>query len=152
MLDKSEYYHGAAIVRLMENKRCQSVRMRESLGYVVNNDIFVFLKYTTKGRSPWGFMFDQEDVDRCFRMAKEYRKVVLGFICGGDGVCALEWPEANEILGGKPGRIAAGRKHNHSYSVWGTAGELGRKIPVGRWSSLAFEPNDLFPKKDNTAG
>ena len=142
MLDKSEYYHGAAIVRLLEDERCQSIHLRKPRSYIVNNDVFVFLKYTTKGRTPWGFTFDQEDVDRCFRMATEYRKVVLGFICGGDGVCALDWQEAKNLLGGKPGRIAASRKHDCSYSVWGTAGELKRKVPVGRWRSLVFEMPD----------
>lgn len=139
MLDKSEYYHGAAIVRLMDDERCGGVRKKGFLGFVVNEKVFVFLKYTTKGRSPWGFTFDQEDIDRCLKMGTEYSRVVLGLICGGDGVCALTWGEANDLLGGKPGRIAAGRKHNHSYSVWGTAGELKRKIPVGRWPSLTFE-------------
>jgi len=139
MLDKSEYYHGAAIIRLLEDERCRAVRKRELLGYIVNEDIFVLLKYTTKARSPWGFTFDQEDVDRCHRMMNEYRKLILGFVCGGDGVCALNWQEANELLNGKPGRIATGRKHNRSYSVWGTAGELKRKVPVGRWPSIMFE-------------
>ena len=142
MLDKTEYYHGAAIVRLLEDKRCRSVHMRRLLGYVVNNDIFVFLKYTTKNRSPWGFTFDLKDVNRCFRMATEYRKVVLGFICGGDGVCALDWSEAKKLLDGKHGRIATSRKHNRSYSVRGTAGELKKKVPVGRWPSLVFEMPD----------
>src|SRR3990172_9307766 len=102
MLDKSEYYHGAAIVRLLEDERSQAVRIRKPRGYIVNNDVFVLLKYTTKGRSPWGFTFDQEDVERCFKMATEYRKVVLGLICGGDGVCAIDWSEARNLLDGKP--------------------------------------------------
>lgn len=139
MLDKSEYYHGAAIVRLLEDEKCRGVRKREFLGYVVNDDIFALLKYTTKGRSPWGFTFDQEDIDRCTRMASEYRRAVVGLICGGDGVCAVSWAEATQLLDGKPGRIAAGRKHNCSYSVWGSAAELKKKVPVGRWPALVFE-------------
>ena len=147
MLDKSDYYHGAAIIRLMDDGRCWSVRKLQQLGYIVNDEVFIFLKYTTKSRTPWGFTFDQEDVERCLKMATEYHNVILGFICGGDGVCALHWCEAKELLGGKAGRIAAGRKHNHSYSVWGTCGELKQKIPVGRWLSLAFESNNqLFYK------
>jgi len=139
MLDKSGYYHGAAIIRLMDDARCLAVKKRGFLGYVVNNENFVFLKYTTKTRSPWGFTFNQEDVDRCFKMEQEYKNVVLGLICGGDGVCALHLSEAKELLGGKPGRIAAGRKHNQSYAVWGTEGEWKRKIPLGRWPLLLFD-------------
>ena len=78
MLDKFEYYHGAALVRLMEDERCRAVKKRGLLGYVVNDETFVFLKYTTRTRSPWGFAFDQEDVDRCFKMEQEYKNVVLG--------------------------------------------------------------------------
>ena len=139
MLDRFEYYHGAAILRLMEDDRYRSVKLHDSPGYVVNENIFIFLKYTTKGRSPWGFTFDQEDIDRCLRLSTEYNKIVLGFICGGDGVCALDWKEAKDLLGSKPGRIAAGRKHKHSYSVWGSLGKLKHKIPVGRWPSIVFE-------------
>lgn len=141
MLDRSEYYHGAAVVRLLEHKGCRSVRKRELLGYIVNETAFVLLKYTTKARTPWGFTFDQEDVDRCLRMASEYQAVVLGLICGGDGVCALHWQEVQALLGDKPGRVAAGRRHNESYGVWGTLGELKRKVPVARWPSLLFELN-----------
>lgn len=142
MLDKFEYYHGAALVRLMDDERCRAVKKRGLLGYVVNDDIFVFLKYTTKSRAPWGFAFDQEDVDRCVGMEKEYKNVVVGLVCGGDGICALHWREARKLLGGKPGRIAAGRKHNQSYAVWGTAGEWKRKISLGRWPLLLFESDE----------
>jgi hypothetical protein len=45
------------------------------------------------------------------------------------------------LLVEKPGRIAAGRKHNESYAVWGTAGTLKGKIPVGRWPGLSFQGN-----------
>ncbi|MDR3643296.1 MAG: hypothetical protein P4L74_06765 [Candidatus Doudnabacteria bacterium] len=139
MLDKTEYYHGAAIVRLLENENCTSVKKQGLPGYVVNNEVFVFLKYSTKGRTPWGFSFDLEDLNRCLNALVSYRKVVVGLICGGDGVCALDWQEVNRLLDGKPGRIAAGRKHNHSYSVWGSAGELKYKIPVNHWPLIAFE-------------
>jgi len=148
MLDKFGYYHGAALIRLLDDERCRAVRKHGLLGYVVNDDIFVFLKYTTKARSPWGFAFDQEDIDRCFSMSTQYHRVILGLICGGDGVCALEWSQAKELLGGKPGRIATGRKHNHSYDVWGSEGELKRKISLRRWPSLLFELEAVL--SDNT--
>jgi len=148
MLDKSGYYHGAALTRLLDDERCRAVRKHGLLGYVVNDDIFVFLKYTTKARSPWGFAFDQEDVNRCFDMSKQYHRVILGLICGGDGVCALEWEQARELLGGKQGRIATGRKHNHSYAVWGSEGELKRKVSLRQWPSLLFESEAIL--SDNT--
>jgi len=138
MLDKSAYYHGAAVIPILEDTRCRSIRKLGSLGYVVNDDTFLFIKYTTKERSPWRFTFDQEDIDRSVNMASEYRRLVFGFVCGSDGVCAIDWRQGRELLGSKPGWIAAGRKHNHSYSVWGANGELKRKVSLGKWPALVF--------------
>ena len=139
MLDKSEFYHGAAIIRLLENSKCKAIRKREFLGYVVNESIFVFIKYTTKARTPWGFTFDQEDIDRCYRMAEKHSKLYLALVCGGDGVCALTWREAEHLLDGKPGRISAGRRHNESYAVKGSEAKLKGKVSVNRWPKLLFE-------------
>ena len=115
MLDKSAYYHGAALTLVLEDRRCNSIRMREHVGYVANDDIFLFIKYTTKVQPPWRFAFDQEDVDRCAQMQGEYRRVVLGLVCGGDGVCGLDWDRDRSLLDGKPGWIATARKHNQRY-------------------------------------
>ena len=139
MLYRNGYYHGAAIVCLLDDDRCRSVRKHGLLGYVVNEDTFVVLKYTTKARTPWGFTFDQEDVDRFLVAGSSYPRWVLGLICGDDGVCALEWSQARQLLADKPGRIAVGRKHNKQYDVWGTAGELKGKIALNRWPALLFE-------------
>jgi hypothetical protein len=138
MLDKSAYYHGAAVIPVLEDSRCRSIRKLGTLGYVVNDDTFLFIKYTTKARSPWRFTFDQEDIDRCTRMSGEYGRLVFGFVCGGDGVCAVDWTQGSELLGMKPSWLAAARKHNHSYSVWGSNGELKRKVSLKRWPALVF--------------
>lgn len=138
MLYKFGYYHGAAIIRLLEDERCRSVH-KQGLGYVVNERNFVFFKYRTKTRSPWGFNFDQEDIDYCLKIAGAYERFVLGLICGGDGICALNWEEAKTLLGGKAGSISVERKHRHQYSVWGSVEELKNKISVSRWPVLLFE-------------
>jgi hypothetical protein len=138
MLDKSAYYHGAAVIPILEDSRCRSIRKLGTLGYVLNDEIFLFIKYTTKAGSPWRFTFDQEDIDRCIKMSSEYSRLVLGLVCGGDGVCAVDWGQGHELLGTRPSWIAAARKHNHSYSVWGANGELKRRVSLGKWPALAF--------------
>ncbi len=142
MLDKSAYYHGAAIVAVLEDSRCRSIGKKGSLGYVVNSNIFLFIKYTTKSKSPWRFTFDQEDIDRCIKMGGEYDRIVLGLVCGGDGVCGVAWEEARSMLGMKAGWLAAARKHNQSYEVWGPENKMTRKVSLRRWPTLIFEPGD----------
>ncbi len=138
MIDKHEYYHGAAIVRLLQDERCVALHKNELLGYILNDNIFLFIKYTTKNRTPWRFTFDQEDVDRANLMAQKYEQVLIPLVCGGDGVCVLTWDEGVRLLQNAPGFIAVARKHNKQYAVWGAVEELKRKIPLGRWPSLAF--------------
>lgn len=139
MLDKADYYHGAAIIRLLDDNKCYSIKKNGYLGYVVNEKVFVFLKYTTKARSPWRFSFDQEDISRCLKMESEYESIALGLVCAGDGVCALKWEEAKNLLGGNPGWISAKRNHNERYEVAGSSDQLDRKVSVGRWPVLFSE-------------
>ncbi|MBY0110576.1 hypothetical protein K2Y00_01015 [Patescibacteria group bacterium] len=135
MIDKSQYYHGAAIMSLLQDKNLSLTR-KGLLGYVVNNKVFAFFKYRTNPRTPWIFIFDQEDVERCSAMNLEYEGVIVGLICGGDGVCWITWKEASELLDLKPGRITLRRKHGESYGVFGQVMNLKRKIPVSRWATI----------------
>jgi hypothetical protein len=48
MIEKLEFYHGAAIVRLIEDDRCKTVGKNE-YGYLVNGDRSVFIKYNDEG-------------------------------------------------------------------------------------------------------
>lgn len=139
MIDKFEYYHGAAIVRLLQDERCRALHRKGLLGYVVNENTFLFVKYTTKARTPWRFTFDQEDVDRANKMSEDYDQVLVPMVCGGDGICVITWDEAVRLLGNAPGFIATARKHNEQYAVWGALEELKHKVSFRRWPSLALE-------------
>lgn len=139
MIDKQDYYHGAAIVKVLEDGRCKAFQKKGTLGYVCNERAFLFVKYTTKARTPWQFAFDREDVDRAKKMASEHERVVCVFVCGGDGVCAVSWSEIQQLLSSAGGRITVARKHNKQYSVWGTVDELRHKIALNRWPEIVFE-------------
>lgn len=69
-----------------------------------------------------GFKIRDLSYSRCVTMSGEYHRLILGFVCGGDGVCAIDWAQGSELLGTSSGWIAAARKHNQSYRVWGTKG------------------------------
>lgn len=138
MIDKQEFYHGVAIIRLLESAHCQTVH-KHSLGYTVNNGTFVFLKYSTKSRSPWRFSFGREETERMNSLASSFRKIVIALVCGGDGICAITWREAAELLGNDAGWISARRNFNEQYGVAGPRGRLKGKVPLGQWPSIVFE-------------
>jgi hypothetical protein len=138
MLEKQEFYWGAAIVHLLEDPRCVGVAKREN-GYVVNATRFIVLKYSTKSRTPWRFSFGADEIKRLVEASSRYESLVIGLVCGGDGVCAITWKQAAEILGKEPGWISVRRNFHERYAVTGSAGELPGKVPLRDWPALLFE-------------
>jgi len=138
MLDKQEFYHGAAIVRLLEDHRYRNLR-RQEYYYLVNDRVLVFLKYSTKSRSPWRFNFTEAEFARLNEASSSGGRVVVALVCGGDGVCSLTWRSVEQLLGKAAGRISARRKFNESYGVSGPNGEFQRKVQLQQWPKIVFE-------------
>ena len=138
MIEKLEFYHGAALVRVIEDPRCRAI-VSDPCGYRVNGSRIIAIKYSTKAHSPWGFTFSGEDVSRLSGAASEAGDCLVALVCGGDGVCVLTWMETTSLLAGSPGRIAAKRGFAGCYGVSGPAGELKGKIAMNRWPGLVFD-------------
>jgi len=51
-IKKQEFYEGAALHLLARSGRLSSVRYAAPF-FLLNNELTVLLKYSTKGRSPW---------------------------------------------------------------------------------------------------
>jgi hypothetical protein len=138
MIDKLEFYHGAALVRVIEDSRCETISKHPS-GYRVNNGRILAIKYSTKARTPWGFTFSGEDISRLDAASAEFGESAIALVCGGDGICAFSWAIGANLLGGSPGRIAAKRGFAGCYAVSGPAGELKGKVAMNRWPAIVFE-------------
>jgi hypothetical protein len=141
MIEKLEFYHGAALVRVIEDPRCKTIA-KHACGYRVNDTRILAIKYSTKANSPWGFTFSQEDISRFSAANDEFGDCSLALVCGGDGVCALSWATVAELLAHAPGRIAAKRGFAGCYAVNGSAGSLKGKVAMNRWPAIVFEPED----------
>lgn len=141
MIEKLEFYHGAAIIRLIEDERCVSVGKNE-YGYVVNGDRSIGVKYTTKAQSPWRFTFSDDDITRFDLAAMQFDSCIAVLVCGGDGVCSIPWNVARNLLGGSPGWLAAKRSFKGCYAVSGPAGGLKKKVPDNQWPSIVFGLED----------
>lgn len=139
MIDKQEYYHGVAIIRLLEDKQFNTIA-RHACGYVINGEVLTLLKYSTKARSPWRFTFTLDEMVNIETLIKKNEKIIIALICGGDGVCAIHAKELYSILGDNPGWISVKRNFNEQYGVAGPNGHLERKVSFQRWPSIIFEP------------
>ena len=139
MLDKQEYYHGAAIIRLLEDARFKTIA-KHVLGYVVNGEVIILLKYSTKSRTPWRFTFTLDEMVHVESLIKQNARIVIALVCGGDGICAIHAKELYSILGDNPGWISVKRNFNEQYGVAGPYGQLERKVSFQRWPSIIFAP------------
>ena len=141
MIEKEDFYHGAAIMRLIDYGHPLSFA-KHDIGYRVNETTFLYLKYTTKSRSPWRFTFSQEEINRLRTLSETHRRVIVAFICGGDGVCAITAEELFQIGGLDLRWVSVQRKHRERYAVSGPAGDLGRKVALQRWPLLVLGQGD----------
>jgi hypothetical protein len=105
--------------------------------FEINDRLLVYLKYTKGRRSPWGFTLT---LDECNALAKAAKTtmVVVGFVCGGDGIAVLAFDELRDVAFQAHGasHIACYRKHDEHYAISGPLGYLQRKVAPSDWSRV----------------
>lgn len=127
------------MIRVLEDARFVSIK-KHALGYIINDEVIVLLKYSTKNRTPWRFSFTLDEMISIETFRKENAKIVIAVVCGGDGVCAIHTEELHSIMGDNPDWMSVRRNFNEQYCVAGPKGMLERKIAFHRWPSIVFVP------------
>jgi hypothetical protein len=75
-IKKQEFYEGAALYLLARTGAITSIRY-EAPFFLLNDHLLVYLKYSTKGRSPWGFTFMPDEQVLLQKRASQF-KIVIG--------------------------------------------------------------------------
>ena len=135
-IKKQEFYEGAALHLLTRTGRITSIRYDSPL-FLVNNQVLVLLKYSTKGRSPWGFTFTTDEQALLQKKAAEH-KVVIGLVCGADGVATLTYDGYRSVAAPRDTavHIACYRKHGEHYEVNGPDATLDGKVAPSNWQRI----------------
>jgi hypothetical protein len=138
-LQKQQFYEGAALYVLARTGGIMSIRY-EAPFFLLNEQLLVFLKYTTKGRSPWGFTFTSDEQVLLEDKASEFQ-IVIGLICGADGVAAFTYDEYRSVAVPRTSavHIACYRQHGEHYEVNGPDGRLHGKVSPSNWQRI-LEP------------
>jgi hypothetical protein len=136
MLKKQEFYEGAALHVLVRSGQIKSIRYEPPL-FILNDRLLVLLKYSTRGRSPWGFTFMPQEQKLIHDRASEL-ELSVGLICGADGVAAFSRDAYRPIAALKPSAIhvACYRAHGEYYEISGPDGKLGGKVSPSNWRRL----------------
>lgn len=134
-IQKQAFYEGAALHMLT---RAGDMNIQyDAPFFLLDSRLHVFLKYSTKGRSPWGFTFTpNEQAILANRGAKSI--LVIGLICGSDGVATLEYNDYCQIAGQQKSsvHVACYRQHNEHYEISGPNGVLDTKVPPSMWQRI----------------
>ena len=135
-IKKQEFYEGAALHLLIRTGRITSI-CYEAPFFLLNNLLLVYLKYSTRSRSPWGFTFAPEEQVLLQNKALAF-KTVVGLICGADGVAACSYDAYRSVAAPRRSsvHIACYRQHGEHYEVKGPDGTLDGKVAPSDWQRM----------------
>lgn len=104
--------------------------------FILNDQLHIYLKYSTGKRSPWSFTFSPDEQKSLHESATKF-SLVIGLICGADGVAALQYRKYVEVAAMGPAfRIACYRLHREHFEIRGPRGSVSGKIAPSDWSKL----------------
>ena len=138
-IKKQEFYEGAALHLIARTGRVASVRY-DAPFFLLNDQLSVLMKYSTKGRSPWGFTFTADE--QTLLEAKSTQcKTAIALICGADGVAAFSYERYASVatLRKGPIHISCYRKHGEHYEVNGPDGAFSKKVAPSSWQKILEE-------------
>lgn len=135
-IKKQEFYEGAALHLLARAGGITGIRYEPPF-FLLNERLLVLLKYSTRGRSPWGFTFTMDEQLILERRSSEF-EIVIGLICGGDGIAAFSYSDYQSVAVPRPSaiHIACYRQHGKHYAVNGPDGTLDGKIAPSNWMRI----------------
>jgi hypothetical protein len=135
-IKKQEFYEGAALHQLARTGLIKSI-LFESPFFLLNDRLSVYFKYSTRNRSPWGFTF-MPDEQALFRAKASSLKIVIGLICGSDGVAALDYDSYLKVapLSKTAFHMACYRQHGEHYEINGPDERLRKKVAPSSWRKI----------------
>ena len=135
-IQKQEFYEGAALYQLIRGSSGAEIAYSQPL-FIFSGKLQVYLKYSTAKRSPWGFTFmPDEQVLLC--QSAQRMPLVIGLICGADGVAAVPYPDYGKVALVKDMalRVSCRRNHREHFEISGPDGTLPSKVAPSDWSRL----------------
>lgn len=133
---KQEFYEGAALHLIARRGQIASIRY-DAPFFILNDRLSVLLKYSTKGRSPWGFTFTADEQNYLQTCASDF-KTAIALICGADGVAAISYDSYASVASHRKCaiHIACYRQHGEHYEVNGPDGTLNKKVAPSSWHRI----------------
>lgn len=136
-IQKQEFYEGAALHQLIRNLSGTVSIAHSPPFFVFDGRLQVHLKHSTAKRSPWGFTFTVDE-QVLLRQSSRAMPLVIGLVCGADGVAALPYDDYIRIAPLKDAaiRVSCRRNHREHFEIGGPDGTLPGKVAPSEWIKL----------------
>jgi hypothetical protein len=135
-IKKQEFYEGAALHLIARTGLVTSIRYDPPF-FFLNDCMTVLLKYSTRGRSPWGFTFTGDEQQQLLTKSSGF-PITIGLVCGADGIAAISYDSYVSVapLRKSAVHVACYRAHGEHYEIAGPDGPLKRRVAPSSWQKI----------------
>lgn len=128
-----DFFHGMVLTKIVQNKSaCLKKYRGNNSSYIIDDQISVYIKYSSKRMSPWSFSFSKIHIHEIRDMKNKIEKIFIILICDNNGICCLNYNEFCTVISIEnrdfPKWIKASRLKGEKYSVSGSDGKLKYKV------------------------
>lgn len=148
MIKEFEFYHGIIFARILHATQSEikikPYPSQDNASYVINNEIGIYIKYSSKRMTPWSFTFKKVHQEEIEMMKINLKEVFLLLVCNDDGIVCISYSELNQILDNYHDPIewiTVKRQKREMYSISGSNGKLGFKIGINDFPAKLFDKN-----------
>jgi len=135
LINEFKSYHGSAFAELIDESLVPIKLFRPNLlnnsYYVLDENIGLYVKHSTKRMTPWRFTFLTDHVQELEKIIERHEYCFLVLICGRDSIAVIEKTEILKLLpfaNPAPSWVSVQTSHNTSLTIEGTCGSLERKL------------------------
>lgn len=139
MSDEYEFYQGVVLRQLVVGSKF-SVTIRPFVregrinAFVIDAKVGVFIKHSAKRMTPWRFTFSLDQVSDLLDLESKFFDTFVVFVCGDDGLVALDVGSLHEIVTFAETQhawVRIDRRPREQYGISGNRAELASKVPSG---------------------
>ena len=135
MINEFKSYHGSAFADLIDESLVPIKLFRPNLlnnaYYILDTDIALYVKHSTKRLTPWRFTFHTDHVLELSQILQKHETCFLVLVCGRDSIAVIEKDEILKLLPiDSPALswVSVQTSHNTSLTIEGSSGSLKRKL------------------------
>jgi hypothetical protein len=141
-----EKTHGVVFLKILKEIDRRNLDIKLSLfkgvsssSYILSSNhktLGLFIKYSTKRRSPWRYSFHKEHQEEINMLSIDYKNTFVIFVNGDDGILSLSYSELKNILDENyedQEWVAISRKPRELYRISGKDGKIDRPISSSKF-------------------